>query len=165
MKKIITIIIALMPVFLFAQSAERQVIGSAGGTSTTTDLKVSSTVGEAVVGTGTSSTIILTQGFQQPGEGELGIEDTETGLSVNVYPNPSKGIVTLDMDAPNTLEISVSVLDFNGTVISQPVQKQKVHGSSTHEIDLSSLAAGNYFIQLQNSKGNLKQTIKIVKVD
>ena len=165
MKKIISIILVLVPLFLFAQTAERQVIGSAGGSSSTSSLKVSSTVGEAIVGTGTSSTIILTQGFQQPGEESLGIEDIETGLSVNVYPNPSKGIVKIDMDAPNAMEIDIKVLDFDGTVISEPVQKQKVYGTSTHEIDFSGLAAGNYYLLLQNSKGNLKQTIKILKVE
>jgi len=165
MKKTILIIMALVPVFLFAQSAERQVIGSAGGFTSNSDFKVSNTVGETVIATGTSATLILTQGFQQPGEETIGIEDIETGLSVNVYPNPVKGIVNLELDAPNAMEIDIQVLNFNGTLISQPVQKQKVFGYSTHEINFSNLAPGNYFLRLQNSKGNLKQTIKIVKVD
>lgn len=165
MKKIILIIMALAPVFLFAQTVERQVIGSAGGSSSSSGLKVTNTVGEVITVTGTSATLILTQGFQQPAAGSLGIEDIETGLSVNAYPNPAKGIVTLELDAPNALEIDIRVLDFNGTLISQPVQKQKVFGSSSYEIDLSGLAAGNYYLVLKNSKGNLNQTIKIVKAE
>ncbi|MEZ5195886.1 MAG: hypothetical protein R2764_05675 [Bacteroidales bacterium] len=92
MKKIIFIITLLAPMFLFAQMVERQVIGSAGGYSSTSDLKVSSTVGEAFVATGTSSTIILTQGFQQPDEESLSIEDHETGLAINAIPIQPKAL-------------------------------------------------------------------------
>ncbi|MEZ5195892.1 MAG: T9SS type A sorting domain-containing protein [Bacteroidales bacterium] len=165
MKKVISIIIALMPMFLLAQTAERQVIGSAGGFSSTSDLKVSSTVGEAVVGSGTSSTIILTQGFQQPDEESLSIEDHETGLSINAYPNPVKGIVSLELDAPNAMELSLQVLDFYGSPLATPLQNLKVQGTLTQEIDFSSFAAGSYFLLLTNKKGSLQQTIKILKVN
>lgn len=165
MKKIISIILALVPIFLLAQTAERQVIGSSGGFASTPGMEVSSTVGEAVVATGVSSNLILTQGFQQPGEGTFGIEDNETGLSINAYPNPAKSMVMLDLDAPNSMELNVYVHDINGTVVSEPIQKQRIIGSSSYEIDFSDLAAGNYYLLLQNSKGNLKQTIKVLKVD
>lgn len=165
MKKIITIIIALMPLFLLAQTAERQVIGTAGGSSSSSSFQVSSTVGEAVVGTATSTTLILNQGFQQPDEESLSIEDHESGLSINAYPNPVKGIVTLELDAPNSMELSVQVLDFKGNTLATPLQKLKVQGTFTREIDFSNLASGNYFLLLTNTKGNLQQTIKIVKVE
>lgn len=165
MRRILIILLSALPAVIFAQSAERQVVGTAGGYYVGSDLRVSSTVGQPVTATGTSATIILTQGFQQPGTGSLGIEDIETGLSVNAYPNPTDGKVILEMDSPNVMDLNIQVLDFNGTVISKPLQKQRVFGSSSHEIDFLEMAAGNYFLLLTNAKGNLRQTIKIVKVD
>jgi len=165
MKKTISIILVLLPIFLFAQSAERQVIGSAGGFSSSSDIQVSSTVGETVVGTSTSSTLILTQGFQQPSEESLGIEDYETGLSINAYPNPASSIVNLELEAPYSMELSVQVLDFNGRPLATLIQNLKVRGTSTQEIDFSNFASGNYFLLLTNKKGNLRQNIKILKVD
>lgn len=43
----------------------RQVIGSSGGSSTTSNLMVSSTIGEVNITTQNSSNLIITQGFQQ----------------------------------------------------------------------------------------------------
>ena len=165
MKKIISIIIVALPVLLFAQSAERQVIGSSGGFTSTATVQASSTVGEAVITTGTSATVILTQGFQQADEGTVGIVDIKTGLSINAYPNPSKGLVMLQINAPNNMDLNVQVFDVSGKLTSIPVQKLQVNGSSTQELNFSALAAGNYYIGLSNNEGTLHQTIKIQKVD
>lgn len=165
MKKAIIIIMAMMPALLFAQTAVWQVVGSSGGYYPGPQLKVTSTVGETVVNTLKSSTIILTQGFQQPDDGPMNIEDKESGLSINIYPNPAKEVVLLEVDNPSLMELSAQLFDFRGTIISQPLNKQKVEGSYTHEINLSALPAGSYFLLIQNTKGNLKETIKIIKID
>jgi len=165
MKKIISIILAAMPGLLFAQSAERQVIGSAGGWASTATVQVSSTGGEAVITTGTSATVILTQGFQQNDGGPVGIEDVKTGLSINAFPNPSKGLVTLQLNAPNALEVTLQVFDISGKLTSLPVQKLQASGETTLHIDFSSMAAGNYYVKLSDKEGSLHQTIKVQKVD
>lgn len=165
MKKILSIIIAILPILLLAQSAEQQVIGSAGGWGTAANVQVSSTVGETVVATGTSASVILTQGFQQPSTYLVAIEDVNTGLLVNAYPNPSKGLVMLQINAPNTMQLNVSVYDASGRLTSLPIQQLHVSGESTQAIDFSTLAAGHYYLQLNNREGSLSQSIKVQKID
>lgn len=165
MKKIIIIITAALPVWLFGQTAERQVIGSTGSSATTSTVQVSSTVGEVVTATGTSATIILSQGFQQADGGTVGIEDVSSGLSIKAYPNPSRGQVTLQIDAPNHTELTLSVYTVSGQLTSVPVQNVQINGPFTQNIDFSAQAAGNYYLQLTNSTGSIKQTIRIQKVD
>ena len=60
MKRIISIFLSLIPIVLFAQSIERQVIGSTGGFIAESTVQVSSTVGEAVIATDSGASIILT---------------------------------------------------------------------------------------------------------
>ncbi|MCO6499988.1 MAG: gliding motility-associated C-terminal domain-containing protein [Vicingus serpentipes] len=63
-----TLIVLLASNYSYSQiQLDRQVIGSTGGHTTGTTISLSSTVGEAVTQTlFSTSTIILTQGFQQP---------------------------------------------------------------------------------------------------
>lgn len=165
MKKIISNLFILLPFALLAQTAERQVVSSAGGYGSTAYVQVSSTIGEAVAGTGTSANVILTQGFQQPNTSLVAIEDVNTGLSVNAYPNPTKGLVMLQLNAPNPMELSVSVFDASGKLTSVPIQKLHIIGESTQELDFSNLATGAYYLELVNIEGSLRQTISVVKVD
>jgi len=165
MKKLICIIIAALPGVLVAQTTERQVIGSTGGYATATGLQVSNTIGEAVINTATSGSIILTQGFQQSIINTVGIDDIETGLSVMAFPNPTRDMITLQLNADKTVALELSVFDINGKLTSIPVQKLNVNGAMTHAIDFSSLQSGNYFLKLQNRDGSLHQSIQVLKVD
>ncbi|MBP6730433.1 MAG: T9SS type A sorting domain-containing protein [Chitinophagales bacterium] len=165
MKKIVAIIIAALPALLFAQSTERSVIAANGSFGISPGYLVSSTIGEVVVATGISPSVTLTQGFQQPGSSTVGIKDVATGLSVKAFPNPAKGLVTLQLNAPNAMALSVSVFDISGKQTALPVQQLQINGESTHAVDFSTLQAGNYYLQLQNTEGSLKQTIKVQKVD
>jgi len=66
MKKIIMIIMLfLASIHLQAQTIHRSVIGSAGNISSNGNIVLSSTIGEAITQTLTSSTHKITQGFQQ----------------------------------------------------------------------------------------------------
>ncbi len=165
MKKLFFIIINALPGLLAAQTAERQVIGNAGGFTTTTGLQVSNTVGESVTNTATSGSIILTQGFQQSTINTVGIDDIETGLSVMAFPNPTRDMVTLQLYAEKTVALELSVFDINGKLTSLPVQKLNVNGAMTQAIDFSLLQSGNYILNLQNRNGSLTQAIHILKLD
>jgi hypothetical protein len=76
-----------------------------------------------------------------------GIEE-EALNTLNIYPNPSKGNVTIQSNFPTT----ISLVDINGTVLLNT----ELTGST--QVDLSAFAAGIYFIQ--TSEG---QTLKLVK--
>jgi hypothetical protein len=166
MKNIIVIITALMPVALTAQTAERQVIGSAGNFTALTDIQVSSTVGEVVVATASvAGTITLTQGFQQADGGNVGIDEPELGFSMNAYPNPTRNSVILDFTADRNLEVEIGLFDLQGKSFPLNETKLNISGNVKHSVDLSGMAAGNYFIKLTNGDGKLNRAIKIQKAD
>lgn len=164
MKKLFSIIIAALPVVLAAQTAERQVIGSAGGFATATGLQVSYTVGESVTSTATSGSVILTQGFQQPSSGTVGIEETALGFAMKAYPNPVHNAVTLDFSAQQDMQLSIGLFDVQGRQVL-PTEQLNVSGNMLHSVKMAGFASGNYFIRLTNKDGKLNKSIQIQKVD
>jgi hypothetical protein len=67
MKKLLfTIIAVVFATFSFSQQISHHVVASGGNYSTASGISVSSTIGEPMVNTFTTTGFILTQGFQQP---------------------------------------------------------------------------------------------------
>lgn len=89
-------IIALSAMTASAQSIERQVIASGGG-SFSGSVLVDWTIGETVVATATTGSVILTQGFQQPPSASLNTK-TPDAAGIKAWPNPSPGMVTLSWE-------------------------------------------------------------------
>lgn len=88
---------------------------------------------------------VITNRFDSMFIEPLSINDFDN-VDVRVYPNPAKDIVTvtLSQNILNTTE--VSLVDIQGKTINIP--KKKFNG--TVELDVSSLNAGLYFIQLRS---------------
>jgi len=74
---------------------------------------------------------------------------------ISVYPNPASDIVNLKIEANTNELFTARVIDINGKVISQKLV-DIVSGES--QLDVSHLNAGNYVIQLINSKKQYAQT-------
>lgn len=63
-----------------------------------------------------------------------------------IYPNPSNGIVTIDNNSDETVQIKV--YDVTGTVVHSATKSGK-----QIKIELNHLQAGNYFIKLSTNSG------------
>lgn len=75
---------------------------------------------------------------------EMGIEDVEN-VDVNIYPNPAVRIVNLSSD-----EVLSEVVIFNA--IGQTVVRQSIDGNQA-QLDLGSLASGNYTLRIVAANG------------
>lgn len=164
MKKLLITALAFGPMTIFGQSAERQVIASTGGFSSTSNLQVSYTVGQTVTATGISSSLIVTQGFQQPNASSVGVEELESGLSVNVYPNPVSDNLVVEINATNALTINATVYDMQGRQTGIAVSNLKVNGTLKQTLDVSALSAGQYLISFTDGRATLG-TVRIQKVN
>lgn len=164
MKKLFFTIAATLPLLLMAQTAERQVIGSAGGYATATGLRVSNTVGETITATGTSASVILTQGFQQSSTASVGIEEVELGFAMKAYPNPASDAVTLDFSTEKEQQLRIGLFDAQGRQML-PIEQLNVSGNMHHSIKMAGIAPGYYSIRLLNVDGKLNKSILINKVD
>lgn len=96
-------------------------------------------------------------------EEPVGTEPGYDNSLVSVYPNPSKGNITVSFELTRTSDVSISVLDLFG----RPVFQNRYHGltSGPHqqELNLQNARMGNYLLVLDCADG--KKTNKLVIVE
>jgi hypothetical protein len=164
MKRVVTIALAFIPLTIFGQvQLERSVIGAAGTDAQSGNLQLSYTVGEPVVSTETGGTLILTQGFHQPTDVIIGIDEPDYGISIQAYPNPTEGTVILDLKTEQPHDFHVEVFDATGKRVLieddfSTTSKQK------HTVNMSSFASGNYYIRLSTENSDFQKSLKVQKI-
>ena len=150
------VIILLVTTTCFSQTVSKQVIGTAGKTQSNSNLKVSWTTGEPVVG-------LMTAGGNQLGNGyypalnlqALSVEDNTMDVQLRVYPNPTSK--SLYVSHPELNSFGITIVDLNG--------KQLYQGTINKEepLDVSNYTLGMYMVTVENSATNKKNTYKIIK--
>lgn len=150
-----------------AQNIEikRTVIASAGDYLEDNDsgLSICWTMGEVAIETleSTNSTIILTQGFQQPDDfftniTEINLED----LGINVFPNPASHTVTIEIETLVNSKLEVHLTNIQGELLqTHTLNKQK------QQIDFSLLPDAPYYLVFfdKNRRMASLQVLKISK--
>ncbi len=159
----------IMLMFFFQLSAqvtiERQLIGSTGGSFVNGSIDMNFSVGETVVTTETSGSIILTQGFQQADNNSVGLDEVSKEIGINVFPNPFSSTVTVeftDEDSKNG-KISFSVFDNQGKVVYQQDEHLSNGYGNKVQLDLSHLIPGHYIIFITDANDRVSR-IKVSKV-
>jgi len=87
----------------------------------------------------------------------LDIEDINNAPLVNLYPNPTTGIIKMDWNSRVSMSVDVY------TIQGQGLLHQEIDNTAHHETDLSYLPGGNYFIVLKDHYGG-KRTFKVLLV-
>ena len=144
-----------------AQSADQNVIGSAGGYDTTSNVKVSWTVGEVVTETATDGNNTLTQGFHQTNLTITQIEEdliNTDNFSINIYPNPAVHSVSMEVTAESIKGLKYELNDNNGKLLLKGNFLNK-----TEKIDFTIYQPSIYYIRIYNDKGTFADTYKVVK--
>jgi hypothetical protein len=156
MKHLILVLTLAFSSLSFSQSISKQVIGTSGKTLTNSNLKLSYTVGEPVVG-------LMTAGGNQLGNGyypamdlqALSVEDNVLDVQLRVYPNPTSQ--SLYVSHPDMSSFGITIVDMNG--------KQLYSGTINKEepLDVSNYTQGMYLVTIENKEANKKNTYKIIK--
>ena len=108
----------------------------------------------------TNKTITLTQGTCSTARETL---NNSVALNeVKLYPNPFVSNITLEFNAAERSEFTMTIYNINGMVISTK-NIQLEEGDTTINEDLSSLSSGVYFVRLNTLNSNEVITKKIVK--
>ncbi len=90
-----------------------------------------------------------------------GIEELAGITSMNVYPNPSNDVVTIDYTSMINVNMQVRLMDATGRVVL--TSNQPTHsGSNKFQLDLSTVAAGIYNLEF-TANGNTATTKLIVE--
>lgn len=152
MKKIVTIILLLIPAFAAsAQEAElvRQVVASAGISGVTRNTIVQSTMGETVVLTVRAAGTMLTQGFQQPEVTVPEVRPTDPRITdFIVYPNPASGEAWLEFNLLDDAKVNLLLVNNAGQVISSEAVDM-LAGRITRLLPVAGYAAGMYYVMLK----------------
>lgn len=157
-KTIVLIIMMLLPMFYL--SAQNSTL-STGGEASGVGGSVSFSIGQIVVQYQAGDSLTFSEGVQQPYEISLNGVDNYPAIELHatVYPNPTQWNVTLSIIdiALIDKDLHTKLYDANGRFLSDV----KVVSESTL-IELSQYATGTYFLNVTDSKSQLK-SFKIVK--
>jgi hypothetical protein len=75
-----------------------------------------------------------------------GVNETEINKIMNVYPNPSTGLVNISVTLPSVEAVNIAVFDVLGNKVQEVIDGQLMNGS--HQVDLSGNASGIYYIRM-----------------
>ena len=92
--------------------------------------------------------------------GGVGINEVRQTAALTVYPNPTKGITSIDLINLHSKNASITV----SNVLGKEVKKINLKGTETnYQFDLSELQNGVYFIKLKSDSGIKTQRIVLRK--
>lgn len=83
----------------------------------------------------------------------VGIEENLLYEALNVYPNPSKDVLNIDVALNQYYE--VSLIDQSGRVINSLIKT----GNSKTQLDISALSSGVYFVKLKADSGVITEKL------
>jgi N-acetylneuraminic acid mutarotase len=91
--------------------------------------------------------------------------EQNNAASLQVYPNPSNGLVMVAFKINNTPFYELSIIDQLGRIVYKNDDQNLPQTAIQQEIplDLSNLSNGIYFVRLQTNNNNLVEKIQLVK--
>ncbi len=91
----------------------------------------------------------------------MGVDDVNKADALTIYPNPSKGIFTIELESKAN-NISYTVYNLEGKLITQN-SINHTGGKFSRQINLSHLPSGTYLIQVNNGAEKISKKLIINK--
>lgn len=90
------------------------------------------------------------------------VEETESALSMemNIFPNPASNEVSVRYTLETASDVEIHLLDETGRIVRTTQRKHVMPGETTEHLNISGLAAGNYYIRLRS--GEIIETKAII---
>jgi hypothetical protein len=162
MNKILAVIIMSLAFTGLSRGQEivRSTIGVSGGSTTIETSNGSyiiqeSTGQSSVIGTYTTSEVILRQGFIQPPISIQGVIEEDTNIDAVVYPNPFTSSVNVAFKEELKGGLSISIYDLLGRLVysnSRSAEKEI-------RIDLDFLSSAEYILLITAANKQFKATL------
>jgi hypothetical protein len=152
MKKIIIFIFIYLNLayFVLAQSKDRQVFSSRGGTIALGGYEIDFTLGEVFISSFEAAPILLTQGFLQPMDfPTLSIAplNPRTGLPIyTIYPNPTQRAFFIKLTSAGDIELKLDLFTIEGKQIQTLFKGSISNEEKEIEIALPELAPNAYLL-------------------
>jgi len=91
----------------------------------------------------------------------VGMWDMNLGIHFEVHPNPTDGVIVIDIELLEISDLSIEVMDILGEVVYKRESDNILRYNK--EANLSNLANGVYFVKITTEKGAIKKRIVISK--
>ncbi len=88
--------------------------------------------------------------------GTAGVEDRLSESSVSIYPNPATSSITIAL--PKSMNGEVRVFDISGKLL---IFESRALLSNKHDVDVSSLSTGTYFVRINSEEGTATKKLLI----
>jgi len=80
-----------------------------------------------------------------------GLSESQSEFSLEIYPNPSSGIFTISLSDLSHSQVSITILDLSGKIITQ--EKYQLNTTEFEiPMDVSNVESGVYFIKIDAGK-------------
>lgn len=87
------------------------------------------------------------------GTGSVGITDYENTFGMSVYPNPATDVLNINYNMTEPSQLLLNIYSMDGQLVRSEDKGTAQPGQGTMQTDISDLAAGVYFVQLQTENG------------
>jgi hypothetical protein len=145
-KCILLVLMIIMHLTGNSQSISSSVVSCAGGYYSGVNGNLSFTVAEmTMVQPFISSTCLLLQGFQQPQDNSVGIEEL-MGRNLQMFPNPVSNILFLKYYGAENLTVTISIYDITGKLLKN--SELNFNQNKINQIDFSDVAPGLYIAEI-----------------
>jgi hypothetical protein len=125
---------------------------------------LSQTVGEMAVQKLSASSVILTQGFQQPVP-DFNNSVTELsgeGAEIKLYPNPASSQLFINIRSEQNTIYQLRMMDAIGRQVAASPYSASTVGTS-YVMDISGLVAGIYLLNIESFDKKFSKTIRFSK--
>ncbi len=99
------------------------------------------------------------------GEPSVGIDEPidSDDATFSIHQNPFHDVLTLDAYMPANQEVTVTLFDLKGNLISVLFNGKMTAGNSMNSFDVSYVSAGIYLIRVMDKKGSVLAGLKAIK--
>ena len=167
MRKCLLIItlIAFAEITISAQGIQLSpsVIASAGSYNESGNIKLSWTLGEIAVTTLQQGELILSQGFQQSYQNNVGFNLEPIKWQILAYPNPVGDLLKIQFDLQNSTDFIIEIQDIAGKLLSLKEYKHILPGDVI-SIKMDSYTYGVYFFRISTLKREQVRVIPVRKL-
>ncbi len=141
----------------YSQTTNPELVSSAGESFNNSTYQICWSVGECVTATHLAEDYIITQGFHQNSYVITEVKNLATDINISVYPNPTKDLLTVNLEESARPSSVLTVTDINGKVLQQAEIT-----SDVEQLDFSNYSNGVYFLTLKQ-ENQLIKSFKIIK--
>lgn len=155
-----SVLLGIIVMCLYSGSCfSQQVVSSAGGQGSGTNVQLSWTVGETMIETFAGTSAILTQGFHQSKLLVTAVKPlVYPGISLEVFPNPVTSALQLQVKGEEIPELMVRLFDMNGRVVHVEAVK-----AMPGMISMEKFTPGTYLLKVYSASDDPLKTFKVIK--